>query len=391
MATEEVDLTISATETHKDDGVPAVIEQLLEPADIRINGQRPWDIQVFDHRLYHEVLTHNSLGLGEAYMAGMWECDDLSGMFTRLLRARLDEVPLGSAKFYLALHYFHASLQNLQSKRRAFQVGEEHYDIGNDLYQAMLDSNWCYSCGYWAKADNLEDAQVAKMDLICRKLQLKPGMTVLDVGCGWGSLSRFMAANYGVNVTGITVSKEQVAMGAERCQGLPVSIELKDYRDLTGQFDRIVSVGMFEHVGHKNYAEFFDIMHRCLADDGLFLLHSIGRECSTDGADPWIDKYIFPNGELPSVARIGAASEGKFLIEDLHNFGPDYDRTLMAWWDNFQQAWPQLQGDKYDARFARMWRYYLQACAGFFRSKRGQLWQLVLSKVGTSVEYRSIR
>ena len=369
---------------------PGVIVDLLAQADVRLNGDRPWDIQVLDERLYRKVLSSGSLGFGEAYMDRYWEAHDLSGLITRLLRARLDEKPLGKARFFLLLHYLRARLFNLQSQARAFDVGKRHYDIGNDLYARMLDSNWCYSCGYWAEAEDLEAAQQAKLELICRKLKLEPGMSVLDVGCGWGSLSAYMARHYGVRVHAITISREQAVLARERCDGLPVEIELVDYRDVRGEYDRVVSVGMFEHVGHKNYATYFSSLAQCLKPDGLFLLHTIGTDSEGVGVDPWIDRYIFPNGELPSLPRLMAAVKPCFHVEDLHNFGPDYDRTLMAWWDNFQQAWPELSAH-YDQRFYRMWRYYLMSCAGFFRARRGQLWQLVLTPLENQQVYRSVR
>jgi len=369
---------------------PAVLAELLAPADVRINGSRPWDIQARDRRLFDAVLTRGSLGFGESYMAGDWECHDLSGLMSRILRARIDEQPLGWARVHLLLHHLRARVMNLQSSDRAFQVGERHYDIGNDLYRAMLDSNWCYSCGYWAEADDLETAQRAKLDLICRKLALEPGMEVLEVGCGWGSLAAHMARHHGVRVHGITISREQAVIARQRCEGLPVEIELVDYRDVKGKYDRVVSVGMFEHVGHKNYAAYFSTLAECVASDGLFLLHTIGTDSERRGVDPWIDRYIFPNGELPSLPRLVGACKRRFHIEDLHNFGTDYDRTLMAWWENFRTAWPQLR-EHYDERFYRMWRYYLMSCAGFFRAKRGQLWQIVLAPHGSRRVYRSVR
>lgn len=369
---------------------PRVIIELLAEADVQINGDRPWDIQVRDDRLYREVLTRGTLGFGEAYMEGLWEAHDLSGLMARVMRARLDEKPLGRAKLFLALHYLRARLMNLQSSHRAFQVGEQHYDIGNDLYAAMLDPHWCYSCGYWAEATDLDAAQVAKLDLICRKLKLEPGLRVLEVGCGWGSLAAYMAKHYGVEVHGITISKEQASMARKRCEGLPVEIELVDYRDVQGQYDRVVSVGMFEHVGRKNYDTYFSTLAQCVKPEGLFLLHTIGTDSERCGVDPWIDRYIFPNGELPTLKRLIGACRRQFHVEDLHNFGTDYDKTLMAWWSNFHSAWSQLS-ERYDERFYRMWRYYLMSCAGFFRAKRGQLWQLVLAPLESQQVYRSVR
>jgi len=254
----------------------------------------------------------------------------------------------------------------------------------------MLDSRMIYSCAFWEQADTLEAAQEAKLDMICRKLQLKPGETLLDIGCGWGGLAKFAAERYGVKVTGVTVSKEQLALAQERVRGLPVELLLQDYRDLQGSFDKVVSVGMFEHVGPKNYDTYFTNVQRLMAPNGIFLLHTIGIASTSQSTDPWIDRYVFPNGKLPSAREISTAVEGRFIIEDWHNFGADYDRTLMAWWDNFQRAWPQLQ-ERYGTRFYRMWQYYLMCCAGFFRSREGQLWQVILTHPQRQEMYRSLR
>ncbi|EAP72903.1 Cyclopropane-fatty-acyl-phospholipid synthase [Ralstonia solanacearum UW551] len=205
----------------------------------------------------------------------------------------------------------------------------------------------------------------------------------LDIGCGWGSFMRFAAERYGVQCTGATISAEQADFVRTRCAGLPIEVRLADYRDLDGRFDRIVSLGMFEHVGRKNHETYLRVAERCLADDGLLLLHTIGRNATGHGTDPWIDRYIFPNGEIPTLADIGLACEDRFVVEDLHNFGADYDRTLMAWHANFEAAWPVFAGTL-GPRFRRMWRYYLLSCAGAFRARDLQLWQWVLSKPGRS-------
>lgn len=369
---------------------PRVLVDLLAHADVQINGNRPWDILVHHPRLYHRVLSSWSLGFGEAYVDGDWDCDDLDGLFTRLLSSGIETAATGIARARLAFEHLRHQLINLQSKDRAFQVGEQHYDAGNDIFEAMLDSRMIYSCAYWEHASTLEEAQYAKLDMICRKLRLQAGETLLDIGCGWGGLARFAAENYGVHVTGVTVSKEQLALAQARCAGLSVDLRLQDYRDLQGRFDKIVSVGMFEHVGPKNYPVYFDTARRLLAPEGLFLLHTIGIDAQSAGTDPWIDKYVFRNGKLPAATEISAAVEKRFLIEDWHNFGRDYDRTLMAWWENFVRAWPALQ-DRYGERFYRMWKYYLLCSAAFFRSRQGQLWQLVLTHRGRQQQYRSVR
>ena len=368
----------------------AVLEQLVEMAGVRFNGRYPCDIQVHDDDVYRRILLQGSLGFGEAYMDGLWDCHALDDLFYRLLKHDIDEKLVGRARFRLLLEVIRHRIFNLQASHRAFQVGEQHYDIGNDVFEAMLDSSMSYSCGYWHKADTLEQAQTRKLDLICRKLELRPGQRLLEIGCGWGGLAYHAARHYGVEVLGVTVSKEQCELAQQRCQGLPVTFELMDYRDLKGQFDKVVSVGMFEHVGPKNYPVYFDRVSELLKDDGLFLLHTIGIHKTCASVDTWIDKYIFPNGKLPSAVEISRSLENRFLIEDWHNFGADYDRTLMAWWHNFDRAWPQLES-RYGKRFYRMWKYYLLSCAGFFRSRQGQLWQLVLSKRNRSGVYRSIR
>jgi cyclopropane-fatty-acyl-phospholipid synthase len=369
---------------------PSVLKELTQSAGVCFNGRSPWDIQVHDPSVYRRILTHGSLGFGESYMDGQWDCAQLDELFNRLLSADIDQRLGGWARLRLLGEALRERLRNLQSPKRAFQVGERHYDIGNDIFEAMLDPSMSYSCGYWAEADDLAQAQRDKLDLICRKLELKPGESLLEIGCGWGGLARHAAKYYGVDVLGITVSREQQALARDRCAGLPVRIELQDYRDLEGRFDKIVSVGMFEHVGPKNYAEYFDTALRLLDDAGMFLLHTIGNYKTTPNADPWIDRYIFPNGKTPSAQQLAKVLDDRFVIEDWHNFGQDYDRTLMAWWENFDRAWPQLE-QRYDRRFYRMWKYYLHSCAGFFRSRQGQLWQLVLSKRTRTEVYRSLR
>lgn len=354
-----------------------IAHEMLAGVGIEVNGPHPWDIQVKHPDFFKRVLQDGSLGLGESYMDGWWECTRLDMFFHRVLKGKLDQqLP---HHFKDTLRIAAARLKNLQSKKRAWIVGKEHYDLGNDLFSLMLDSHMQYSCGYWRNADTLEEAQRAKLTLICDKLHLEPGMTLLDIGCGWGGLAEFAARYYGVQVTGVTISAEQQKMAQQRCAELSVTILLQDYRDLDQQFDRIVSVGMFEHVGPKNYATYFDVVDRNLKPEGIFLLHTIGTIKTDMNVDPWIDKYIFPNGCLPSVRHIADASEPHFIMEDWHNFGADYDTTLMAWHTRFMQAWPQLEA-AYGERFKRMFSYYLNACAGAFRARDIQLWQVVFSR-----------
>jgi cyclopropane-fatty-acyl-phospholipid synthase len=382
--------SVTGQPAHGNPEPPRVLRELAAMSGVRFNGISPWDIQVHDEEVYRRILTTGSLGFGESYMDGLWNSLALDEMFYRLLSANVEEKLVGWARLRLLGEALRQRLFNLQSSQRAFQVGEQHYDIGNDVFEAMLDSSMSYSCAYWHNADDLEQAQQDKLDMICRKLELEPGEKLLEIGCGWGGLARHAAEHYGVEVVGVTVSKEQQQLAQARRAGLPVSIELMDYRELKGQFDKVVSVGMFEHVGKKNYPVYFDAVSRLMKDDGLFLLHTIGIYKTTGTVDPWLDKYIFPNGKLPSAAQIATVLNDRFLIEDWHNFGQDYDRTLMAWWERFGAAWPTLE-HKYGERFYRMWKYYLMCCAGVFRSRQGQLWQLVLSKRTRSQTYRSVR
>lgn len=364
------------------------IQSILAKADVQINGERPWDIQVHNEKFYQRVLIHGSLGLGEAYVDGWWDCPKLDEFFTKMFEAKIYEHNASkNARFLLGL--VQAKLWNLQSLSRAFQVGEHHYDTGNDLYQVILDSRLTYSCAYWKTAKNLDEAQEAKLELICQKLQLKKGMTLLDIGCGWGSLMKYAAEKYEVSCVGLTVSKEQIALGEKLCENLPIKFLLQDYRTFTDRFDRVVSVGMFEHVGCKNYYQFMEVVDRCLEDDGLFLLHTMGSSTPSYG-DLWTSKYIFPNGTLPSITQISTSTERLFVMEDWHNFGRDYDLTLMAVFNNLEKNLYTIQL-KYGEKFYRIWKYFLLSFAGASRSRYLQLWQIVFSQNGVIGGYQSIR
>jgi cyclopropane-fatty-acyl-phospholipid synthase len=366
--------------------VKKVVRKILEPSDVQINGNRPWDIRIHNPNFYERVLSGGSLALGESYMDGWWDCDAIDQFFERILDDRLHKKVKVNAIRFLWVK-LKAKIINAQKKSKACVIGEWHYDIGNNLFSVMLDRGLNYSCGYWKKAKTLDDAQEAKLDLICRKMGLRSGMKVLDIGCGWGGFAKYAAEKYGANIHGITVSNEQLKFANKFCQGLDVIIELKDYRALKEKFDRIVSIGMFEHVGFKNYRTFMKVVHQCLEADGLFLLHTIAGNSSANSTDPWLNKYIFPNSLIPSAKQITSAAEGLFLIEDWHSFGQYYDKTLMAWYNNFTKNWTKIR-DKYDDRFYRMWTYYLLLSAGCFRSRRNQLWQIVFSKKGIKGGYR---
>lgn len=353
------------------------LDTQLAKAGITLNGPNPWDPQIRDSNTYWRIYQDGTLGVGESYMDDWWHCEQIDELVSRVISAQIDRQLTG--RWIFLKHWLMARLINLQTEKRAYQVGEQHYDVGNDLYQAMLDPTMAYSCGYWKTADTLHEAQLAKLRLVCEKLELKPGEKVLEIGCGWGSFAELAAREYDVEVTGLTISKEQRLLAKERCKGLPVKVLLQDYRQFEGEYDKLVSIGMFEHVGQKNYDTYMRKAYELMEDDGVFVLHTIGSDISELGTNPWIHKYIFPNGALPSLAQISEACEPYFVVEDVHNFGPDYDKTLMAWFENFKAAWPTLK-HQYDERFYRMWEFYLKLSAGGFRSRSLQLYQVVLRK-----------
>jgi len=371
----------------KNSNLKRTVKNLLDIAGVSINGENSWDIQVHEDRTYQRILAEGSLGLGESYMDGWWDCEKLDGFFYRILKADLSNKVKGKGVLW---DWVKAKFVNMQDKIRAFEVGEKHYDVGDELYRHMLGKRMVYTCGYWKDVNTLDEAQESKLELTCRKIGLEPGMKILDIGCGWGSFAKYAAEEHGAEVVGITISKNQVELGNELCQGLPVEIRLQDYRDVTEKFDRIVSLGMFEHVGPKNYRTYMEKVHDCLNDDGLFLLHTIGANNSKETTNKWVSKYIFPNGVLPTAKQITSASEELFVLEDWHNFRADYDKTLMAWYDNFDEGWEEIKGN-YNERFKRMWDYYLLGYVGLFRAGKSQLWQIVFSKGGVEGGYESVR
>ncbi len=356
-------------------------------ADVTIGGDKDWDIKVHDDRFYRRVMSDGRLGLGESYMEAWWDVEALDQLFFKLLST--DLIHSVRSKKYL-LSAIRSRILNLQNIRRSFLSGKFHYDTGNELFECMLDKRLTYTCGYWKTATSLDQAQEDKLDLVCRKIGLREGQRVLDIGCGWGSFIKFAAERYGAQAVGITVSKQQADYAKESCAGLPVEVRLQDYRQLDEKFDHVVSLGMFEHVGAKNYKSYMDVVLRCLKEEGLFLLHTIGANYSRHNSDPWFHKYIFPNGVLPSMRDISNAYEKKFIMEDYHSFGVDYDKTLMAWFENFDAGWNLLR-KKYDDQFYRMWKYYLLCSAGSFRARNLQLWQLVFSKNGVAEGYEAVR
>lgn len=372
----------------------AMIEKMLAGVEVRINGDQPWDIEIHNPQAYQRILHDPSLGAGESYMDAWWDCKHLDELFFRITR-HLDPRKIYKASTlvgFLIKHFF----SNQQSKLRSLRVAKQHYDLGNDLYELMLGESMAYTCGYWRDATTLDEAQNAKYDLVCKKLQLQAGERILELGCGWGGFAKFAAEHYKVSVTAVNISQQQMEYAQEKCRGLPIDFVITDYRNVEKynpngiKFDKVASIGMCEHVGHRNYRDFIKIAHANLSESGLFLMHTIGKNRTVHFADPWIRKYIFPQGMLPSIKQVAGACENLFVVEDLHNFGADYDKTLMAWFDNFNRHWSQLK-EKYGERFYRMWKYYLLSCAGGFRSRSIQLWQFVLSPQGKINGYRSIR
>lgn len=364
------------------------IERLLSETGITIDGQEPCDIRIKNPKFYRRVVRDGSIGLGESYVEGWWECDALDEFFCKLFSKQIEKGFLGN--FNLKLLLLKAKLFNLQTKSKSQSAIASHYDIGNDLYGRMLDPLMMYSCGFWKNAVTLAEAQEQKLKMICEKLHLKPGQKVLDIGCGWGGFAYYAAKNYKVNVVGITISKEQEEVAKKRCNGLNVEIRFQDYRDINEQFDCVISIGMLEHVGYKNYHTFMETVSKNLSKNGICLLHFIGGNETDLMADAWINKYIFPNGLIPSLAQIGKSMENQLIIEDLHNIGIHYDQTLMAWYTNFINSWEE-QKENYTDTFYRLWIYYLMCSAASFRARRLNLWQIVARKSGRLMEYQPVR
>jgi len=408
------------------------IKRIFSSFGVDINGDKPSDMKFNTNKMWYRMVKYHigidRLAVGEGYMDGLWDCDDLQTFFEKVFLESHYAFNKHSMRVSKLVHSLPLLAFNLQSKSRCKKDISSHYDIGNDLFKLMLDRSMNYSCGYWTKnaflnptigenelqvktntlCETLDEAQLNKMLLIARKLNLSPGMTILDIGCGWGYLAKFLAINFDVHVLGITISKEQIKYATTtdleqheldflRIPGLKsegtgtFKFELRDYRDTKETFDRIVSVGMLEHVGKKNYDEYFKICHRNLKDDGLALIHTIGV-CHdfVPQVEPWCNKYIFPGGMTPYQHQIVKATFGRFVIEDWHNMGYNYYRTLNVWHKNFLKSWPQLEG-KYDQRFKRMWEFFLCSSAALFKTRRLNLWQIVLSKDGFQGGYVSLR
>lgn len=361
---------------------------LLQGTGIEIDGGRPWDIKVNRERFYRRALR-GSLGIGESYMDGDWDCQALDQLFRRVLSAGRWHSPLLRAA--RALKVLQARVSNLQTRMRSLAVAEQHYDLDQRMYGLFLGPWNQYTCCFFDGSDDLERAERTKLEMLCDKLELRSRHRVLDIGCGWGGFAKYAALTRGCEVTGISLSAEQVDYARDDTRGLPVEILQMDYRDLPASglapFDRITIVGMIEHVGYKNYRTLMQVVHRMLKHDGLLLLHTIGNCEETVVADPWIERYIFRNSMIPSMGQLVRAVEGLFVVEDWENYGRDYVRTLRAWYENFNRNWPQIRAldglRRFDERFRRMWNYYLQSSEAAFATEQLHLWQLVMSRRGS--------
>ena len=361
--------------------------ELFRKADIRVNGSRPWDIQVHNKKFFSRLLKDGSIALGESYVDGWWDCKQIDQFVYRLLKNNI--LSKLHMSFINKAYNLRVKLLNLQSKKKAKKNVSFHYNLGNDLFEATLGKYMSYSCAYWKNAKNLDQAQKNKMDLICKKLKLKKGMNVLDIGYGWGGFAKFAADKYRVKVVGLTLSQDQYLYALTYCRDSNVEIRVEDYRDHKGQYDRVVCIEMMEHVGPKNHRDFMECVHNNLKKDGLFLLQSISTSVSAKRNDPWIDKYIFPGTVPLSAKQITTASEGLFYIADWHDFTEDYHKTMLEWHKNFKKNWKDIN-QNYDEQFYRLWEFYLLCCPATALAKTYHLWQVVFARTDSDKQYTRI-
>ncbi len=362
------------------DDAESIVRELYATAGVQIDGPNPWDVTVHEPKFYQKLLRYGELGMGESYIDGWWDCEALDLMIDKLIRAKLHLVLKGNLKMRLSA--VKAVVFNLQNEKRSTKSARAHYDIGNDLYKLMLGKRMQYTCGYFKDTDDLDEAQEAKLHLICKKLGLQPGMKVLELGCGFGGLAIFAAEKYGVEMTCYNVSKAQLELARDRAGDLPITFNMADYREASGQYDAVVSVGMMEHIGYKNHRTLMEVIEQSMTDEAVALVHTIGSNIGRLRAEGFVDKYLFPNAVSPSVAQFGKAIDGLLVAEDVHNIGPHYSPTLLAWWKNFSEGYHALDHQSYDQRFYRLWRYYLLAASGASTARKGQLWHWVLTKPG---------
>jgi len=365
-----------------------IVTNLFSQAGIKLDGSNPWDIQLNNDRFYTSTLR-GSLGFGESYMKGDWDVDSMDALFRRIIRMNITESPL--VLFNRLFLDIKSRLTNLQTRIGSLAIAETHYDLDHRLYELFLGPYNQYTCCFFNKAKTLEEAEVEKLEMICDKLDLREGDRVLDIGCGWGGFAKYAAETRGCRVTGISISKEQIAYSRRYTEGLPVDIINCDYRDLperidASYFDKAVIIGMIEHVGYKNYRKLVNIVHRLIKDDGMFLLHTIGNSRRTTIVDPWIEKYIFRNSMAPAMSQLANAFEGLFVVQDWENYGHYYAPTLAAWQHNFETNWRQIEAieteHRFDEKFRRMFNYYFLSCKAGFETDHINLWHIVMSKEG---------
>lgn len=374
------------------------VRELLALGTIELNGPKLWDLQVTDRRFYKRILTGGVLGFAEAYIEGWIDCEQMDELIARLLQAGIKQKLKNNWR--LMLHLFQSQIFNLQALSRASQVADAHYNLSNRFYEYMLGESMAYTAAYYKNATSLDEAQYAKYDLVCRKLQLKPGETVLELGCGWGGFARYAAEHYGCRMVSVNISKQQVRYAKELCRQWPVAVFRCDYRDEACynpdkiRFDKAVSIGMAEHVGPKNHRRLFGTVFRQLKPNGLFLLHTIGSDRSLTACEPFTHKYIFPNSVIPSLKQLSSAAEGWFVTEDLQNFGKYYFNTLKEWYTNVKSNWQSIQAldyTKFNSRFDRIWSFYLLGGMGMAKSKANHLWQIVFSGKAYRDLYEAVR
>jgi cyclopropane-fatty-acyl-phospholipid synthase len=345
-------------------------------------------MRLTDKRLYRSLVFNPELAAGEAYMDGTMRFEDGSTLKDFLTLFSVNRLSLGSYPLQKALRAIKMRFRKRQQSNRkgeAQQNVAHHYDLGNEFYKLFLDDNMLYSCAYFRDpGETLEQAQRNKLRLLAAKLGLKDGMKVLDIGCGWGDLALYLAAIENVQVTGVTLSREQQALASQRAQsaGLAdrVKFELRDYRDVDDKFDRIVSVGMFEHVGVHHYDEYFSRINALMPDDGVMMLHSIGHMSPPGMASPWLRKYIFPGAYSPAMSEVFDVVERNSLwVTDLEFLRVHYATTLSHWTRRFEANRDEVIA-LYDERFARMWEFYLISAEMMFRTGSQLVFHMQLSR-----------
>jgi cyclopropane-fatty-acyl-phospholipid synthase len=348
-------------------------------------------LNVSDDSVWYDIITKANLGIAEGYMHGKIDVDPLP-----LFLSLLNDTSIGTRRkekfdvLGMVIGAIEAPTQmmgwlfNLQTKELSSRVTKQHYDAGNDLYEVMLGPSMSYTCAYWKDAENLDQAQEAKFNLIMRKLELQPGMKVADLGMGWGTAAAYMHKHGKVNVTGVSLSEKQVEWAQNNLVKDGLRFIWSDYRehcedpDIVGTYDRIYSIGMFEHIGPKNYEPFFKCIKALLKPDGLAVVHTIGEPDFVAASDQFLEKYIFPGAVIPTLPMATKAFEHHFILEDFQNFGHDYSKTLAAWHVNSLKFFRE-NPNAYSPEFQRMWEYYLKMCEALFELRINQLWHFVLS------------